>query len=478
MAMNKPLQTALILLLAGTSGLNAQMYMSQEGHLLDANNRIGSYGRNTSVPLDVLVPRGDLYMTGNISGGARFQGVVPYRSNMEFGGTLGSGSLGNFHRDSVGVDNLSTHQLAPSPYLDPSRSVTTTYGGNVVNTSQAFGQLVSPVGAGMGSMQRVNPYQREDLMVRPMSRSYSPLNASNNNLPQLDMFSGYTPRRAPALPNTSGQQPVSGIPYQMPKLRPDQTDPALATNPTEASPTSTANDPAMLTPFEEEFQVGPLDRQAQAPQPSQATSEASSEGQAASTSTATPTLKGRPAGAPLNRATATPGPSKSSARPPELTSIQLQEQLAQQSFNRGRELMQRKHYYRAADQFDMAALYAGGDPLVYAAKAQALFGAGEYMSSAYFLSQMLLYTDTLKGLGAEVTGLWNDPETVQKRMVDMIGWYEKSQKPMLLLLKGYVEYCQGQAEQAKATLINAQQILPDDPVVKKMLTLVGGPASG
>ncbi|MCK5271565.1 MAG: hypothetical protein KAJ52_03270, partial [Sedimentisphaerales bacterium] len=55
-----------------TGVANGQYYVSQQGHLLDANPRIGSFGLNTNARLDSLIPRANLYVTGNITGGARF----------------------------------------------------------------------------------------------------------------------------------------------------------------------------------------------------------------------------------------------------------------------------------------------------------------------------------------------------------------------------------------------------------------------
>ncbi|GAI11990.1 unnamed protein product, partial [marine sediment metagenome] len=66
---------------------------------------------------------------------------------------------------------------------------------------------------------------------------------------------------------------------------------------------------------------------------------------------------------------------------------------AEDKFNRhmraAEEYLKRGRYYRAADAYTLAAIYKPDDPLAYAGKSHALFAAGEYMSSALFLSRAL-----------------------------------------------------------------------------------------
>ena len=59
------------------------------GHVLDANQRVGSLGWNTPMRLDPIARRVNFGITGNLRYGASFQGLVPYRSTYEFGSLLG-----------------------------------------------------------------------------------------------------------------------------------------------------------------------------------------------------------------------------------------------------------------------------------------------------------------------------------------------------------------------------------------------------
>jgi len=90
----------------------------QDGRALDANPRIGSYGRNIPAPAE---PRFDsqLYVTGQVSGLRRFRGTVGYFGDKELHLSLPSASLGDFRRRSVGLqDALRGQTYLPTPYYE------------------------------------------------------------------------------------------------------------------------------------------------------------------------------------------------------------------------------------------------------------------------------------------------------------------------------------------------------------------------
>jgi len=126
----------------------AQQYVSQDGHLLDANPRIGSLGINPNARLDALMPRLDhnLYITGNVTRGASFQGLVPYSSFDEFKYASGFGVLDDFRRDSVGGGDLTGGLITAQPYLETSRSITRLQGTSVISTQELYQALAGPAG--------------------------------------------------------------------------------------------------------------------------------------------------------------------------------------------------------------------------------------------------------------------------------------------------------------------------------------------
>jgi len=91
-------------LMAGSAA--AQVRMVRGGRALDRNYRLGSGGINArNVGWG---PRGNLYVTGQVTGGRAFQARVPYVGSNELRLTLPSEALENFTRDSVGLDRIAS----------------------------------------------------------------------------------------------------------------------------------------------------------------------------------------------------------------------------------------------------------------------------------------------------------------------------------------------------------------------------------
>ena len=71
----------------------------------------------------------NLVVTGNVSGGKHFRGVVPYNAISDFGGRLGSSSLDSFLRRSADPGYFSRYAGGYKPNYSPSKTVTTTMPG-------------------------------------------------------------------------------------------------------------------------------------------------------------------------------------------------------------------------------------------------------------------------------------------------------------------------------------------------------------
>ena len=71
----------------------------------------------TKTPSEDYFARGNLVITGNVSGGRHFQGVVPYRSTAELNinENLALGSLNSFIRRSAGVPYYKAQTLSTQP---------------------------------------------------------------------------------------------------------------------------------------------------------------------------------------------------------------------------------------------------------------------------------------------------------------------------------------------------------------------------
>lgn len=117
---------AMVAALALTTGLAlGQVQPTQGGHELDANNRVGSQGFNSIRSLDPSgTISGNLFINGQVTRGASFQGPVPYFAANQLNLTLPSQQFDNFVRDSTSLNRVQAGQsLAPQPYLGPSNTV-------------------------------------------------------------------------------------------------------------------------------------------------------------------------------------------------------------------------------------------------------------------------------------------------------------------------------------------------------------------
>lgn len=90
--------------LSVTSTLVAQTRVGNDGHALDANNRMGSGGYNSQSDVPAGLATGNDIVTGNVGGNRQFRGQIPYGSSNEFRGSVGTDASDRFLRASAGVD--------------------------------------------------------------------------------------------------------------------------------------------------------------------------------------------------------------------------------------------------------------------------------------------------------------------------------------------------------------------------------------
>jgi len=497
------------LVLAGSA--RAQHYVAQDGHLLDANTRLGSLGLNSNVRLEAIASRANLYITGNISSGASFQGVVPYTSPLEFNASLGSSTLSNFRRDTVGANQLSTRIARPSPYLDSSRGLTRVQGQNVVDTSGILKSPVTPVGASLRSPSGSQP--GEALYLRPFSRSYSSLNAESSSdfkinpyQPNpLDYSTGYTeekisPLESVFLPRTVIQpqdqelQPKSRAVQKEFFQPPDQRQLPQAES-EESQPSEQDTEPYLLgqpeepdkkslfPPQEQDFQTQPSQRDLNKGRDAIDTTPV---GLSLPDEFSAPSRKPSALG-PRSRYGKRFGPSEQPdstelrpGAPDVLAEIYepppVIEGFAQQRFDhfmsQGKKHMRQGQYYQAANAYGAAGIYDSQNTAALLGKGHALFAAGEYMSSAFFVNKALTLNPQLLQERINLRRFIVDREVFSQRMEDLERWQLESGQPMLYFLKGYILYQIGSFESAQAVLDKLQGENPDIATLQYLIDAV------
>ena len=109
-------------------------------------------------------------------------------------------------------------------------------------------------------------------------------------------------------------------------------------------------------------------------------------------------------------------------------------------------------YYWAADSYTLASVYKPGDPLAYAGKSHALFAAGEYMSSALFLSRALEVFPEYARFKIDIVAMIGNMDKLENRIVDVKQWQETSSSAELQFLLAYIYYQMGRLEPAEEAL--------------------------
>jgi len=135
-------------------------------------------------------------------------------------------------------------------------------------------------------------------------------------------------------------------------------------------------------------------------------------------------------------------------------------------------------YYRAADSFALASIYkldpgeAGSDPvqagglaLCFAGRGHALFAAGEYISSALFLSRALKIAPEYARTKIDLAGMLGGENKLESRIADIKEWLGRSDSAQLEFLLGYVCYRMGRLSQAKQAIDAASEKMPQSPAV-------------
>jgi len=146
--------------------------------------------------------------------------------------------------------------------------------------------------------------------------------------------------------------------------------------------------------------------------------------------------------------------------------------LSQSKFNQhmrdAEEHLAAGRYYRAAGCFSLASVYQADNPLALAGRGHALFAAGEYVSSALFLSRALAISPEYLQMRVDLAAMLGDEKKLTDRIADIEQWLAQSGSGQLQFLLGYVYYRTGHLTQAKQAIDAAYEKAPQSPAVQTM----------
>lgn len=438
----------------------AQQYVSQDGHALDANMRVGSLGWNSRVRLDPLVPRINLMITGNVRGGQSFQGLVPYQSVGELQTGVGVDTLSNFRRDSIGMRDVSASRpfQVAAPYVAASRQVTHDFGNRIDNTYNATQQWSQPT----QSTRRLSQ-QDQFRALRPITRLNNSLNVLSPSpianplaytqalrrpawTSQLAARKEVLPAQPSAFSDTFRQENRENAPQN----HNEQVFELL-----ESQNTAQFDKKLPVLPTEKEFSAVEGEINEQVPQSEAEITDELEQQQAAETRDLYRGQSG------LINANVT---GKIAA---------INQKQYQSYMTQGNTLMAQGRFYNAADSFGSALFFSPKNVSAVIAKSHALFAAGEFMSSAFYLDQAIELSKEVSQAPVDMEALLGDTQVLGQRMDDLKNWQERTGNPMLLFLQGYAQLKMGNAEEAKASLDKALALQPEMASIKVLLAGLG-----
>jgi len=140
-------------------------------------------------------------------------------------------------------------------------------------------------------------------------------------------------------------------------------------------------------------------------------------------------------------------------------------------------------FYRSVDAYTLALVYKPEEPLAYLGKSHALFAAGEYMSSALFLSRAIIAVSEgretkdyyevqeLLALGSKFLA-YIDRDKLENRVVDVEQWQQRSNSAELQFLLGYIYYQMGRVDAARKAIDGAYEKMSEAPAVVALKKII------
>jgi tetratricopeptide (TPR) repeat protein len=420
-------------------------------------------------------------ITGNAANGMQFRGVVPYNSPTSFympASSLShtSAGLDSFLRNTAGSQNLWTNSGVLTPYYSPGWTVTTTQpgGSGVVTTGGSVNNSFTSTNLANAQTGYYQSGYNPQIGWRPLSMSQQDL----EKLVEADVKK-----------NPPGGEPGSQSQEQFWR--------DMGVNIQRKGETAEGTGkPELATGSEPSLEML-LGAKAQKARDVQGKREASKEGLAGQIdNTLKPEqvtdiyeqMKGRlgktielpqPQGVPATkRAEANePTASKASAAPMDFAEVYKSfASYSDDKFNHHMRMaegfMKQGRFYRAADAYTLASIYKPNDPLAYAGKSLALFGSGEYLSSALFLARTLEIFPEYAKVKVDLVGMIGDKDTVENRILEARDWMDKSDSGELEFLLSYIYYQMDRLEFAKQSIEAAAKKMPNSPAVAAMKKVI------
>ena len=458
------LAAGVIAVLAGVAA--GQVRQLRYGGALDANYLIGSGGVNSVRQANRAID-GNLYVTGQVTGGFQFRADVGYVGPDQFRMDVPSAGLGDFVRGSAGLDRiLSGRMYGPSTFFSPERTVVGTSaiasGLTLPGTSAPLPDYVpaqtarpagdytveayKPVAGSLGERLRVNP------LVGPLEPPSVP--SGRDLLAELSvvrptasaLFGVISQRDGQRLVEELGEQqaaePIEPIEPMGQTGLPQQ--PAL---PGQEEPTA----PQLSQTEEDVLLELLLEAQRMA-------AEEARKGAAERAGLV------RPKGPPAEETEPAEGPEQPASLAEERSKQALEDarerlmlhELTAKSrdmYNRNmsaaKKALAEGRHYRAATHYELAVILNRTDPRAYVGRAAALFAADEPRSSAVQLRDAMKRFPVLKRTSLNLDALLGK-RLVDRQLTQLEKRIAEGREDSLVFLAAFVWAGRGQTQEALA----------------------------
>jgi hypothetical protein len=432
--------TAIIILVVGypCSAMDNSYVNSPMG----SPTAVPSAGRSGLIPnpssTTTYGAEGNAVVSGNIGGGRQFRGVVPYGSS--FYNASSSSPIDNFLRRSADSSTMDRNPGIYDPYYDPQRTVTsinrggqsglaapqlnpqgrvTPYLPQTQNTSLG---LQRPLSAQPEDLARILERQMKQIQADDLLKAKVDLNALAKEATQNDSTDLLKPKTPPLSQEKTedkpGEKEIQPNRYEQIRIRMQEDE--LKQKETETAQKKTA----------ETKQESPQTKEA--------------DGSAA----------------------------VSDPKSKYKTFTSLAEAKALEYITAAQQFLKEGKFYKAVDSFALAAVWQPENAAAHIGQVGALFAAGEYMSSAYYLNQELTVRPELAGQKIAPAVLMPDRDIFENRLLEIATWQEQSRSGELAFLMAYMFWQDDKVSKAQDMIAKAQTLLPQDPAVKTLAQVI------
>ena len=432
---------------------------------------------------------GNLIITGNVTGGRHFRGIVPYGSTTEFDFgplNMGSTSLNSFIRRSAGQPYLDRSPGAVQPYYLPSQTVTSLKRNGASGLSVPrvtfdggtgkFAPLPAPGSEPVYRQQRplsLDTAELEKLINKQLDLDLLRLDALEKELQELDardveqdearkldvtklepLDLTKEPKR---LFDESLQPPLPDTPESVKEAMQKKLDAESKSDIFEQELLGHLKldgeeqaEPDVETEKEEQHKIEP-------PKPS----EEGQESQGYDLKLQAPEDLPEPDHALARKILGEHKDFKSLARAKVGEYMKAAE-----------EFMAEGKYYRAADAYILANIWDSEYAEAYVGRAHALFAAGEYMSSSYFLAKAFTLAPEYALRKVDLVALVGDRDLLEDRVIEIVAWQKKSNSGELAFILAYVFHHTDKPYAAREVIAIAAEKMPDDPAVDTLKKVI------